>query len=412
MHKFQPVRGTKDLFAAEILLFDFIIKTASKAAQTYNFEKLQTPIFEFSEVFERNLGETSDIVTKEVYRFKDRSDNNLTLRPEFTAAIVRALVSNSELLQVLPKKFFSYGPVFRYDRPQKGRARQFHQINFEIFGAENAICDVEAIILANSILQSLGVDKKITLQINSLGDLETKKAYETALFNYFNQKKSSLSADSINRLEKNPLRILDSKSPQDIEMFDSAPKISDFYSSQAKKRFTEILQILTTFSLDFVVNERLVRGLDYYSSTVFEFIYAHEGAQNALLAGGRYDGLVEKFCGKKVPAFGFAAGIERLMLLCDLEIKAHKKIAVIYVSENERFVAFEISQMLRKSGLDVDFAFDESFKKQMKKASQAGVSFAVIIGEEEVKNKIAAVKNFFSGEEQKIAFEKLSEWLA
>lgn len=411
MSNFQPVRGTKDIFGDEILVFNHIIEIAKKTSQSYNFEQLQTPIFEFSEVFERNLGEASDIISKEVYKFLDRSQNSITLRPEFTAGIVRALISNGELLQILPRKFFSFGPIFRYDRPQKGRQRQFHQINFEIFGEESLFCDVEGILFAYDLLRNLGLSQKISLEINSLGCQETKKSYEVSLKAYFEKFKSDLSTESLNRLEKNPLRILDSKEPNDIELVKNAPQISDFFTLEAKNRFDEILSLLSKFGVDFRVNPRLVRGLDYYTSTVFEFISNHEGAQNAVLAGGRYDNLVEKMSGKKVAAFGFAAGIERLMLLTDsTDAKKSQKIAVIYISNGEKEIAFKISQDLRNHGLNVDFAHDANFKKQMKRASQNEANFVVIIGENEALKQEAVIKNFESGVEEKVDFGELSNF--
>jgi histidyl-tRNA synthetase len=410
-HKLQPVRGTKDLFGSEIEIFNQIVSAAKKHSENFGFEELQTPIFEFSEVFERNLGEASDIVSKEVYKFPDRGNSMLTLRPEFTAGVVRALISNGELLQILPKKFFSFGPIFRYDRPQKGRQRQFHQINFEVFGEENAYCDVEAILLASLILKDLGALDKTVLQINSLGCEETKKNYEVALSHYFESFKNDLSADSKIRLEKNPLRILDSKEPQDIELLLDAPKISDFFSAEAKKRFDEILELLKKFGVVFQVNQRLVRGLDYYTSTVFEFVMQHDGAQNTVLAGGRYDNLVEKMSGKKVPAIGFAAGIERLMLLTKIEAKKLRPVAINYISAGEKFYAFEIAQKLRKSGLQADFVFEGNFKKQMKRASQNNARFVIIIGEDEMKNGEVVVKDFDNSTEQKVKRELLVHYL-
>lgn len=410
-HKLQPVRGTKDLYADEIKIFNHIVKTAQKRGENFGFEELQTPIFEFSEVFERNLGETSDIISKEVYKFPDRGDNMLTLRPEFTAGVVRALISNGELQQVLPRKFFSYGPIFRYDRPQKGRQRQFHQINFEVFGEENFFCDVEVIMLAAALLKDLGVLEKTTLEINSLGCLETKKNYEFALREYFTKFKNELSADSQIRLEKNPLRILDSKELQDIELLGDAPKISDFYSAEAKAQFDSILNLLEKLKVKYRVNQRLVRGLDYYTSTVFEFTMAVEGAQNTVLAGGRYDTLVEKMSGKSLPAIGFAAGIERLMLLAKLDLQKTRPVAVNYISENEKTVAFEIAQKLRNAGFAAEFTFDGNFKKQMKRASQNNSRFVVIVGEEEVKNSEVVVKDFDNSSEQKVKQNLLVAYL-
>ncbi len=410
-HKLQPVRGTKDLFGDEIKTFNHIVNIAKKRGEFFGFEELQTPIFEFSEVFERNLGETSDIVSKEVYKFPDRGNNMLTLRPEFTAGVVRAFVSNGELQQVLPKKFFSYGQIFRYDRPQKGRQRQFNQINFEVFGEDNFYCDVESILLAASILKDLGVLDKTVLEINSLGCSQTKANYEEALTAYFTKFKNDLSPDSQVRLEKNPLRILDSKDPQDIELLADAPEISKFFSSEAKTRFDSVLQMLTKFNVKYRVNQRLVRGLDYYTSTVFEFVMNSDGAQNTVLAGGRYDGLVEKMSGKNVPAFGFAAGVERLMILAKLELPKIRPIAVNYISEKEKSYAFELAQKLRNAGLNVEFVLDGNFKKQMKRASQNNSRFVVIIGENEMQNGEVAVKDFDNATEQKVKQELLFHYL-
>jgi len=410
-HKLQPVRGTKDLFGDDINSFNAIVNAAKKRGENFGFEELQTPIFEFSEVFERNLGEASDIVAKEVYKFEDRSNNFLTLRPEFTAGIVRALVSNGELMQILPRKFFSYGPIFRYDRPQKGRQRQFHQINFEVFGEENLFCDVEVILLAASILKDLGVLDKTVLEINSLGCAQTKINYEAALTDYFTKFASELSADSKLRLEKNPLRILDSKEQEDIDLLADAPKIEKFFSDDAKKRFDGILNLLTKLGVKHRVNQRLVRGLDYYTSTVFEFVMSHEGAQNTVLAGGRYDNLVEKMSGKSVPAIGFAAGVERLMLLTNNIAQKIRPIAVNYISENEKTYAFEIAQKLRYKGFATEFVFDGNFKKQMKRASQNNARFVVIIGEDEMKNGEVSVKDFDNAKEQKVKQELLVHYL-
>ena len=407
MSSLQAVRGTKDLFGDEIILFNAIVNLAKTKAQSYAFKELQTPIFEFSEVFERNLGEASDIITKEVYKFPDRSNNFLTLRPEFTAAIVRAFISNGELQQTLPQKFFSYGPIFRYDRPQKGRQRQFHQINFEIFGEKNYFCDVELMLLAHSILKDLQLDKEVTLHLNSLGCNATKAKYEEALKSYFSKFKEELSFDSKVRLEKNPLRILDSKEVQDIKIAQSAPLISDFFSVEAKTDFDKIQNLLTKFSLPFVVNSRLVRGLDYYTSTVFEFVMQHEGAQNTVLAGGRYDGLVEKMGGKTTPAIGFAAGVERLMLLMKSLPKKQRPITVAYISDEQKNYAFEIVQTLRSQGLMAEFFCEGNFKKQMKKASQNESQFVLIIGEDEQKNNEVTVKNFDNSQETRVKTEQL-----
>ncbi len=411
-HKLQPVRGTKDLFGDEIKIFNNIIEVAKKRAENFGFDELQIPIFEFSEIFERNLGETSDVIAKEVYKFLDRGENFLTLRPEFTAGVVRAFLSNGEMQQVLPKKLFSYGPLFRYDRPQKGRQRQFNQINFEVFGEENFYADAEVILLASLILKDLGVLEKTTLEINSLGCSKTKNDYEVALKQYFERFKDDLSPDSKLRLEKNVLRILDSKDAQDIELLEDAPLIADFYSEKAKSDFANILELLNKLKVQACVNQRLVRGLDYYTSTVFEFTMSHEGAQNTVLAGGRYDGLVEKMGGKPTPAIGFAAGIERLMLLTNSKLETLRPVCINYIAEEQKYFAFEIVQMLRNAGIKADFTFDGNFKKQMKRASQNNAKFVVIIGEDEMKNGEVMVKDFDNAKEQKVKKELLLHYLS
>lgn len=410
-HKLQPVRGTKDLFGEEIKIFNEIVKIAKNKSTAYGFEELQTPIFEFSDVFERNLGTASDIVSKEVYKFPDRGNNMLTLRPEFTASVVRSFICNGEFQQVLPRKFFSYGPLFRYERPQKGRQRQFHQVNFEVFGQESFYLDVEIILLAHSLLKDLGVIGEVKLEINSLGCAQTKINYEEKLKEYFSKYKDELSDDSKVRLEKNPLRILDSKATQDIKLLESVPAICDFYSNEAKSRFDSILNQLEKFDIAYQVNHKLVRGLDYYTSTVFEFITSHEGAQNTALAGGRYDSLVEKMSGKHVPAIGFAAGIERLMLIAQIKTQENRPIVVAYVSDEQKNAAFELVQKLRHNHLTTEFVFDANFKKQMKKASQLNARFVVILGENEVANAQAVVKDFDNAKEQIVKEDLLVHYL-
>ena len=395
----QNVRGTKDLFGDEIKNFDNIINISQKIGQNFGFLPLQTPIFEFSDVFERNLGDDSDIISKEVYKFPDRGDNFLTLRPEFTAAIIRSFLNHSELNQQLPQKLFSFGPIFRYDRPQKGRQRQFHQINFELIGAADLNYDVELILLASKILQNLQI-KDFTLQINSLGCAETKNKYEIELKNYFSKYKNDLSKDSQDRLLKNPLRILDSKDKNDNKIASQAPKISNFYSSEAKNRFENILSNLDNFNIKYEVNERLVRGLDYYTSTVFEFTTNDLGAQNTILAGGRYDDLIAKMGSKnQVAAAGFAAGIERLMLLSEFETKKARPICLIYYSKAESLYCTKLAEKLRAENLYVDILYGANFKKQMKKASQLDAKYIIVIGGDEIKNNLFKVKDFDIGNE-------------
>lgn len=411
-HKLQSVRGTKDLYGDDILRFNKIIEIAKNFANSYYFEELQTPIFEFSEIFERNLGEDSDILTKEVYKFVDRSNNSLTLRPEFTAAIVRAFIANGLISRAMPQKFFSYGPIFRYDRPQKGRQRQFHQINYEVFGAQNYYCDAELIILAQNILQKLGIVENVTLKISHLGCQKTKSDYAENLKQYFTKYKNELSEDSQIRLEKNPLRILDSKDIKDIKLFADAPKISEFYSQETQQNLADILNILEKSSINYVVDNNLVRGLDYYTGLVFEFVNDHDGAQNTILAGGRYDNLVGNMAKEQVAAVGFAAGVERLMLMMNCIIEKKSSLVVNYVSEDEKLFAFEIANFLRNNGLIVDFNYSGNFKRQMKKMAQKNYDFAIIIGDEEVKTKKLTIKNLEKGQESLVDVDLLLQFFS
>lgn len=411
-NKLQTVRGTKDLYGEDILKFNQIVDLARILAGNYGFDELQTPIFEFSEIFERNLGDTSDIISKEVYKFKDRGDNFLTLRPELTAAVVRAFASNGDLQQVLPQKFFSHGPVFRYDRPQKGRQRQFNQLNFEILGDESYFSDIESITLSLALLENLGITDQVELQINSLGSNESKLRYEEALKEYFAKYLEELSDDSKTRYEKNPLRILDSKNKNDIEVCKNAPVIGDFYTEEEKERFAKIKSVLDEMGVKYVVNPLLVRGLDYYTSLVFEFVISDvSGAQNTVLAGGRYDNLIEKMSGKKVAAIGCSAGIERLMMLSELFEEEKKKISAIYVSDEQKDFAFKVVIELRNKGFDVDFFYDANFKKQMKKAGQNESCLVLIIGEDEVKNGVVNVKDFKDSTQKNVKLEELEFYL-
>ncbi len=395
----QNVRGTKDLFGDEIEKFNNIVNISKNIGQNFGFSQIETPIFEFSDVFERNLGDDSDIISKEVYKFPDRGDNSLTLRPEFTASIIRSFLNHSNLNQQLPQKLFSFGPVFRYDRPQKGRQRQFNQINFELIGAVDLNYDVELILLSQQILKNLGI-KDITLQINSLGCPETKAKYETELKDYFSKYKNDLSKDSQDRLLKNPLRILDSKDKNDNKIALNAPKINNFYSNEAKIRFEKTLLQLDNLNVKYEVNQRLVRGLDYYTSTVFEFTSDGLGAQNTILAGGRYDNLIAKMGSKnEVAAAGFAAGIERLMLLSEFNLKKSRPICLIYFSEAELLYSTKLLAKLRQENIHGEILYGANFKKQMKKASQLNAKYIIVIGNDEIKNNLFKVKDFDIGNE-------------
>lgn len=407
MQKFQKVRGTKDLYGEDIKKFNFVTEVAGEIAEIYGFEEIETPIFEHSDVFERNLGETSDIVSKEVYKFKDRGDNFLTLRPEFTAGIVRFLSENQQLVQQLPRKLFSYGPVFRYDRPQSGRQRQFHQINYEAFGPKNPMFDAEVISLGVRILEEMGLSDKVTLEINSLGCETSRANYENALVKYLKKNEDGLSKDSKIRLEKNPLKILDTKDDGDKEILKGAPLIGEFYEPDSKEYFNKVLKSLDILGISYVINPLLVRGLDYYTSTVFEFTTTSLGAQGTVLAGGRYDNMMNEMCGKDIPAIGFASGVERLMLMLESEPYEQRPVSIIPISDKEQTQAYELLAELRENGIKSEMIYDSNMKKRMKRANTINSIFGIIIGEEELKKGVYKIKNFDSGEEKEVGKDEL-----
>lgn len=400
----QTVRGTKDLFGKDILKYNYIIDVARKISKLYNFEEITTPIFEFSEVFERNLGDSSDVVMKEVYKFEDRGGNFLSLRPEFTAGIARAIISNPELNNKFPLKLFSYGPVFRYDRPQKGRQRQFNQVNFEYFGNESYMADVNILQMAYEFLKNLEL-KNIKLEINSLGCEESRTNFETALKEYFEKYKNDLSEDSKIRLEKNVLRILDSKDENDKKLLLNAPIISDFYTCEDKEFFNNILEKLTFLNINFEVNNLLVRGLDYYTSTVFEFTTEDLGAQSTILAGGRYDKLLAQMGGPNTPAIGCAAGVERLMLLLSKELQEERAVAIIPIEDENINFCLDLQKKLFENNIVCELITNGKVKKKMNIANKIGSKFAVIVGEDEVKSEILTIKNLDKAIEEKVKIE-------
>ena len=397
---FQNVRGTQDLFYDLIDKYNFVVDVAKNVAKTYNFHEIITPIIEESNLFERSVGDGSDIVMKELYKFEDRGGNLLALRPEFTAGVARSFLNNGELNQNLPQKLFSYGPLFRYDRPQKGRYRQLNQINFEYIGNKEYIADVEIICLFYKILQELGL-KNITLEINSLGSNDCKKRYENALKEYFSNLKDKLSEDSKVRLEKNPLRILDSKEECDKILVKDAPKINEFYSDEEKDFYANILKTLDFLNIKYFSNPLLVRGLDYYTSTVFEFTTTDLGAQSSVGGGGRYDNLIGEIGNEEVPSVGCAGGIERLTLLIDKKIeKNYELLAIIPVSENENEYCIDLANKLRNQGKNIELIYSGKFKKKMEKMNKCGADFAIIVGEDEIKNGKLKIKNLKTSEEE------------
>ena len=407
MSKYQSVRGTRDLLPELKNRFRYIEDTAFKCAQNYGFKEIETPIFEFSDVFHRSLGETSDAVSKETYTFTDRGGESLTLRPEGTAGVVRAFISEG-LAQHNPNKLYYFGPMFRYERPQKGRYRQFYQIGVEVLGIENPLTDVEVLDLAYTFLKKINLHTRAVLEINTLGDQESRDSYRTALLAYLNPLKVQLSEDSQKRLEKNPMRILDSKDENDKKIVLSAPKMEDYLTPAAKDFFTKVIAGLETLKIPFQINPRLVRGLDYYCHTVFEFVTTELGAQGAILAGGRYDGLSETLGGPKTPGVGWASGVDRLSdLTLVAEVAAPSApIPIVFITSSETALmkAIQLSSGLRNQGKACEVLMTGNLKRKFEKAQKLAAKKAVIIFEQEDGSLELKVKNFETNLE-KIASE-------
>jgi histidyl-tRNA synthetase len=367
----RPVRGTQDIFGAEAEAFAHVVETFERVRKLYRFRRIEMPVFERTEVFSRSLGETTDVVSKEMYSFLDRGEESLTLRPEFTAGIARAYITDG-WQQYAPLKVATHGPLFRYERPQKGRYRQFHQLDAEIIGAGEPQADVELLAMADQLLKELGIADGVTLQLNTLGDGASRDAWRSALVEYFQAHRAELSEDSQERLEKNPLRILDSKDPRDRPFADTAPRIDDYLSSEAQDFFAAVTSGLDAASVAYTRNQALVRGLDYYRHTAFEFVTDRLGAQGTVLGGGRYDGLMESLGGTPSPAVGWAAGIERLAML--VGEKAEAPTDVVIVAEDDAVLNPVLNTVarMRRLGFVADSITSGSPRKRFDKAVKSG----------------------------------------
>jgi histidyl-tRNA synthetase len=368
----QAIRGTQDIFGAEAEAFAHVVETFERIRKLYRFRRVEMPVFEKTEVFSRSIGETTDVVSKEMYSFEDRGGDSLTLRPEFTAGICRAYLSNG-WQQYAPVKLATHGPLFRYERPQKGRYRQFHQLDAEIIGAGEPQADVELLVMADQLLKELGIADGVTLMLNTLGDGASREAWRAALVEYFRAVKGELSEDSQDRLERNPLRILDSKDPRDKAFTDAAPKIDDYLSAEAQDFFGKVTAGLDAAGVAWTRAPALVRGLDYYRHTAFEFVTDRLGAQGTVLGGGRYDGLMESLGGAHTPAVGWAAGVERLaMLVADAGQVAADLQDVILAIEDDAAIGFGVAALkaLRVAGLSADMIATGSPRKRFDKASK------------------------------------------
>lgn len=405
---YQKIKGTDDLYGEQMKYWYWIEKKARELSTIYGYGEIRTPIFEETKLFVRSVGQDTDIVQKEMYTFEDKGGRSITLRPEGTAPVVRAFVENGMIAQGFPQKYFYIGPMFRYERPQSGRQRQFHQFGAEIFGSPSPMADAELIIFADRLLKEMGlIDYEI--HVNSLGDTEDREKYKEALKVYYVQYLDVLCDDCKVRYERNTLRLLDCK--VDAKYVENAPRITDYLGEESKKHYEELKRLLSSVGIEYVEDPRLVRGLDYYNRTVFEIHHHRLGAMSALAGGGRYDGLIKEIGGKEVPALGFAAGIERLILSLKSENVQVDEISknIIYVTylgnKEVRNEAIKLAELLRSEGIPVGLELMErSISAQLKHASRIGARFCVIIGEDELDRDVVVIKNMETGEQ--VEFEK------
>ena len=405
MEKFRTVRGVHDLLPNALHKHNLVINEGLKISENYCYEQIETPIFEFAEVFTKPLGKTSDIVTKENYVFKDRSEDELMLRPEGTSGVIRAFL-NAGLTQDIPKRYSYFGPMFRYERPQKGRLRQFKQFGIECIGINNSMADVEVISLGHAFLDKLNILDKINLKINTLGDSETRLRYRKALVDYLNDYKSELSNESIKRLSENPLRILDSKNETDKKILINAPNIIDYLNEASQERFEKVCSGLSALKIKYQIDKNLVRGLDYYCHTAFEFITSALGSQGTVLAGGRYDGLAKMLGGVDTAGVGWAAGVDRLSLMINEEFANKPDLVLMAVSENLEPLLMPIMKKLVDKGLKVEILITGNMSKKFKRANKVDASYAIILGEEELSKNIIKLKNLIIGSERLITLDE------
>jgi histidyl-tRNA synthetase len=407
----QPVRGTHDLLPDEYAKFKHVIDSARDVARLYGYREMATPIFEFTELFARGIGETTDVVSKEMYTFEDRGGESLTLRPEYTAGICRAFVTHGELGQQLPLKLFAAGPMFRYERPQKGRQRQFHQIDLEVLGAPEPGADIEVISVAADILDRLGILDRCVLKLNSLGDPESRAGYRKVLVDYYSGHVDKLSQESRERLQRNPLRILDSKDDGDKAINAHAPSFSDHLNQASRDFFKSVQEGLTAAGVPFEIDPALVRGLDYYTHTAFEFVTSHIGAQGTVLGGGRYDGLIAELGGPPTAGIGWAGGIERIVMLANDPAPLPRPVAIAPLGAAAEARALGIARALRRAGIAVEQDYRGNMKRRMQRANKLNARAAIILGDDELAKGIAQLKDLDTGEQREVPLDKIGEAL-
>ena len=412
----QALRGTQDILPDNIYKWNHVESVIKELCALYGYSEIRTPMFEDTKLFLRGIGDTTDVVAKEMYTFEDRGGRSITLRPENTAAVVRSYLEHKLYGDQQVHKLFYIGSMFRYDRPQAGRYREFHQFGVEVLGASSPAADAEVINLAYTLFKTLGL-KELELHINSIGDYKCRPIYRQKLIEFFEEKEDQLCDDCQARLHKNPLRILDCKEDSCRRASAGAPKITDYLCDECKKKFEAVKRYLAALEIPYLVDSRLVRGLDYYTNTAFEIQYPPLGAQSAICGGGRYDGLVEDVGGPSTPGIGFAVGLERLLLALEMqklipEPANRKKVYIVTLGEDAVVEGIKIQQHLRDKGViaEIDLQ-DRSIKGQMKQAGKNNAEYTVIIGANEMEKKEAAVKNMENGKQQDIPFLKVSDFI-
>jgi len=404
------LKGMKDRHSDDVRKYDFIVDTAKKVFSKYGFERIITPILEETELFRRSVGDETDVVSKEMYEFKDKGNRSVSMRPEGTAGVVRAYLEAGLHKSDPIVKWFYNGPMYRYEAPQKGRYREFHQVGAEIFGIRSPYLDAEIIRMGCEFLEKLGITG-LTVEINSLGNIESRKKYIEDLKAFMAERLDKLSEDSKKRYEKNPLRALDSKDKGDQEQFKDAPKLYDYLDEESKKYFEDAKKYLELLNIKYVENPKLVRGLDYYSDTVFEIKSDKLGAQATVLAGGRYDRLLEILDNVKIPAIGFAAGMERIAMLMDEKLVENKEhgVYVVYFDDTKEYFIKTLEE-LRKNDIKASFDYNpKSFGAQMKKANKINAEYVLILGEDEQKENVVTLKKFSTGEQEKYSLDEVIE---
>ena len=412
MKLIKAVRGTKDIIGEEAKKYTYISNVAQKMFENYGYNFVKTPIFEETELFKRGIGEATDVVEKEMYTFKDRGDRSITLRPENTASLVRCYLENAIYAKEEISRFYYNGSMFRYERPQAGRQREFNQIGLEVFGEKSPKVDAEVIAIGYKFLEKLGITD-LEVKINSVGSKESRTIYREKLIEHFSKHLDDMCDDCKDRINRNPLRLLDCKVDKDKDFYKSAPNIIDFLFEDERKHYEDVKKYLDVFGIKYTEDPTLVRGLDYYSSTVFEIVTNKLGSQGTVLGGGRYDNLLKELGDKDIPAFGFAAGVERIMMLLGENYpKNNPDVYIAWLGENTSETALKIAESLRDNDIKVYIDYSEKgMKSHMKKADKLSVRYCIILGEDELNKGIVLLKDFSTREQKEVKIEEILNYI-